>query len=564
MRKQGKWNPLRVLEAIGSIGYDPVSAILDIVDNSISAGASKIDIFLRITQSTEGKGKRRAVIDEITIKDDAKGMDEGLIDNAISLGSSTEFYDKNTLSKFGMGLKSASSMLGKKLEIITRTEGNSILKAILDQEEIQASGGEYVYDLVEPDEGEVKKFNDFVGENSHSGTFIIISKINQRSMPSVAEILDNLKRKIGIVYYYYIRAESEKIEFTVDSQPIEPFDPLFTDEITENEGNLDELNWDGLETKWIVKEQTIQLDEQDASCVANVVITQLPHPPSVGDKGDISQKACRDKYMIGAGNYGFYIYRNKRLISWAESLDMVGQSQDLYSFRGRILIDSDSDDILNIDVTKSRIKLSELAKSQLTPVVQEAKKKSIDAWNTAKERIRRKANQDPHNEINEELDKISEIVEKNDQLDEEVAPAPEKAKLKQRREQTVESQKATPQEKRNLAESGQRVHYVSSLENNQLWQRAHDPEHGLIVRVNSSHRLIREILDSQTNNPLLVKVLDVLFFALARGEYSLVYKSDYDPSLTEQLIKDYREYVGNDLSEIIKKINIFSLLNTSD
>ena len=33
----GKWNPARLFDALGRIGYNPVSALLDICDNSISA-----------------------------------------------------------------------------------------------------------------------------------------------------------------------------------------------------------------------------------------------------------------------------------------------------------------------------------------------------------------------------------------------------------------------------------------------------------------------------------------------------------------------------------------------
>ena len=37
--KKGKWNAARVYDALGKIGYSPASALLDMVDNSVSAGA---------------------------------------------------------------------------------------------------------------------------------------------------------------------------------------------------------------------------------------------------------------------------------------------------------------------------------------------------------------------------------------------------------------------------------------------------------------------------------------------------------------------------------------------
>ena len=37
--REGAWDAGRVFQALGRIGYDPVSALLDLVDNSVSAGS---------------------------------------------------------------------------------------------------------------------------------------------------------------------------------------------------------------------------------------------------------------------------------------------------------------------------------------------------------------------------------------------------------------------------------------------------------------------------------------------------------------------------------------------
>jgi hypothetical protein len=95
--------------------------------------------------------------------------------------------------------------------------------------------------------------------------------------------------------------------------------------------------------------------------MANVTMTQLPHPSSMEAAGTMKRAQARDMYNIAAGDYGFYVYRNGRLISWAASLGMVPQDQDLYSFRGRLEISSAADGVPNIDVTKSRILLSDTA-----------------------------------------------------------------------------------------------------------------------------------------------------------------------------------------------------------
>ena len=110
MRKGG-WNPARVLAALGKIGYDPVSAMLDIADNSVSAGAGHINVSILVTQRNEGQGRGKAIVNSIVIKDNGRGMNEVLLENAVSLGSSEKYYLPGTLSKFGLGMKSAASAL---------------------------------------------------------------------------------------------------------------------------------------------------------------------------------------------------------------------------------------------------------------------------------------------------------------------------------------------------------------------------------------------------------------------------------------------------------------------
>ena len=119
VQKKGRSDAARLLEAIGQIGYKPVDALLDIADNSVSAGATHVAIRLELGQEDrEGPGKRKAVVRSFTVLDDGGGMDEAGLDNALALGSSAEYYETGTLSKFGLGLKSAASSLGRRLEIV--------------------------------------------------------------------------------------------------------------------------------------------------------------------------------------------------------------------------------------------------------------------------------------------------------------------------------------------------------------------------------------------------------------------------------------------------------------
>lgn len=543
--RTGRWNPSRVMAAIGRIGYSPTAAILDIVDNSISNGATKVAIHIEVEkEEREGRGRRRSFVSEIRISDNGVGMDDSGLDEAIALGSSDASYEAGTLSRFGMGLKSASASLGNHLTIVTRNTDMRARTVVQDQDLI-AEVGDYVYALQDSSDDELTLLD--AVNAAGPATVVIISKMHKNNMTSPGEIIEELEKRAGVVYFYALRDKG--LELSIIGRPIAAFDPLFESDIS---SDLDERTWDGLSPQYINRSQSIQLTP-DGSVTGRVTMTQLPHPPTMQRAGVMTRAQARERYNIGAGNYGFYIYRNGRLIEWAVSLDMVPLDQELYSFRGRLEIASDADEVLNIDVTKSRILLSDTARIQLTPLLSEGVKKSRLAWKNASRSVASLVTASAHEDINEQLDRISDIEDENDRLDEDASPEPERKKLKRRRQEATEEKSANPDEQEAVREQNQRVQYVPMLENNMLWERAHDPSQGLIVRVNMAHRLYRDVIQPLQQNAPLIKVLDTMFFSLARAEYDLVYKTDLlETKDAASVMDEFRERAGAALSEIIR------------
>ena len=561
--KDGGWDPGRVFQALGRIGYDPVSAILDLVDNSVSAGATSVVINLNQEREKRKEGQRgrlRATLKSLVIVDNGCGMDEEGLANALTLGSPPQIHNKHTLSKFGMGLKTATSSLGKRLEIISRAKNDlTVRKVVLDQDVINQQR-RYVYELTEPTEEDSKELDTCV--LGKSGTLIRVTKLFNKSLPRTSEIVNGLKSKAGVTYYYYLKGLVDGVKrfsLKIDDVEVTAVDPLFVSEIGVDDADLNEHTWDGLHPKWITKSQSFQLDST-RSIFGKIDITQLPHPPSVEAKGLMSRADCRAHYLINPGNYGLYIYRNWRLISWADSLGFFLPDQDLYAFRGRLLINSEADDILNIDVTKSHIHLSEIAQDQLTPIILEALKKSRTAWKTAHRVTVEPLTQNPHDTANQALIPIAELQIDEDRRDEDVAPLEERKELEQRRNKAINAKPINAKDQQRVSETGHRVLYVDTLDNNQLWERAHDPTRGLIVRINRSHSFCRDILDTIPENSNLLKVIDIFFFTIARGEYDLVYKSEHDNDKIEEIMTEYRERVGGTLLDIIRKLDLTDFL----
>lgn len=446
--REGRWYPARVIAALGKIGYQPVSTLLDLVDNSVSAGAAHVTIdVLTRREEREGRGRRRTFVSGFRITDDGSGMSQERLEDALALGSSDAYYPEGTLSKFGMGLKSASASLGRRLTIVSREIGDiQAHTAILDHDLIDRER-RYVYVLRDSTDEEVARLDQVAG--GRSGTLVEIDRIHEETMISPAEITEGLRRRAGVVYFFPLSEPPTPLELRIDGDSISATDPMCLDRVSAGaDGDLDEFEWDGQEVRWIQRPQKIQL-KADGSITATVTMTQLPHPPSVAYHTGQSRAQVRDLYMIGAGNYGFYIYRNGRLISWADSLGMVSQDQDHYGFRGRLEITSDADEVLNLDVTKSRIHLSEIAREQLTPLVLEGLKKSRSAWNGAKRRLESQSSVTTHSSINEDLTRIGKLEDEDERIDLRAAPLEEQRDLK--RESRRRSRAAEPQTMRSGA-----------------------------------------------------------------------------------------------------------------
>ena len=106
MRKVVKPKASALIMSMRSIGYSFNNAVADIIDNSISAKASKIDIIC----NWDGNEPY------IEIRDDGVGMNADQLEEAMRLGSDpNDTRDPDDLGRFGLGLKTASFSQAKKL-----------------------------------------------------------------------------------------------------------------------------------------------------------------------------------------------------------------------------------------------------------------------------------------------------------------------------------------------------------------------------------------------------------------------------------------------------------------
>ena len=140
-------DPERIVTGLRDTGYNFNTAIADIVDNSIAAKATKINIVVDLDPSMKLK---------VFIADNGIGMDMDGLKNAMKYGSK-ERTEKNSLGKFGLGLKTASTAFCRQFSLISRTaEQQELCKVQWDLDYIAKTGSWMLqFPVIEEDEQEM-------------------------------------------------------------------------------------------------------------------------------------------------------------------------------------------------------------------------------------------------------------------------------------------------------------------------------------------------------------------------------------------------------------------------
>ncbi|MEM6734566.1 MAG: ATP-binding protein [Bacteroidota bacterium] len=564
-------NPGRLLYGLSRIGYTTSSALCDIIDNSVRANASEINLVVEKEKKSFSDSRKNNVLEYLVI-DNGDGMDLDAIKNCLVLGSDSRDYEENTLSKFGLGLKSASFSQGDVLEIISSKEHGKFNKFKLSLPKIMEEGSYFATNetINETDQHFINKYL-----SGGKGTIIRLGEIRKNNHPSVKNTISVLKKRLGVIYYYFIVEINLKIRIN-DDIVIEAFDPLFAAEADKN-GNLNENEWLGREVKWIEKKQELTLDDE-LGITIQIEATQLPYPPIFKFDKIAGDSEVREKYNIGAGNYGFYVYRNKRLISWASLLQgIIPYDQDFYSFRGRIFIEDEADDFFNIDVKKSTITLSDEALNVISDFIKEAKNKSRRAWEHANEVRKNIINKEPNeiaNKIIDDFDQI-ELLPGDEILEDDViqgrvemieSDMAEKVKLIAQmafedKGQNIDVNDLSPEELKTALKGGEenpnlkKIFRVTSVIDNHLWEPYYDTELGVCVRINKIHRFARLIYEDNVDNNDLQIVFDLLLLQLAESEmYAYKNISNYSYEQLKTILTEFRRICSEFLANMCRRL----------
>ena len=201
-----------LMNSLRSIGYSFQTALADIIDNSISAGAKNI----RIDFPSYDTGNLY-----ITILDDAEGMDDDSLFNAMKYGSERDDYGEKDLGRFGVGLKSASLSQCRTLTVLSKYAGE-VNAYRWDLDEVLSSKE---WECLKLNSDEIRECPNFEKLDSlESGTMVLwqnfdiaAQKANGHTYEYLSEKIDESESHLALIFHRFMNRSTSPVLFYINN-----------------------------------------------------------------------------------------------------------------------------------------------------------------------------------------------------------------------------------------------------------------------------------------------------------------------------------------------------------
>jgi hypothetical protein len=317
-----------MVESLRAFGYNMQTAIADLIDNSISAGAKNV----WLSFCWDGANSH------VSIRDDGHGMTEAQLIDAMRPGSQSPMMERepDDLGRFGLGLKTASFSQCRRLTVASRSENHQVVTRRWDLDYVNQVDEWRL--LRSPAEGSAEKLNTL--ESMIHGTIVlwecldrVVGEAKTNDQKAQADFLETVKvvqNHVAMVFHRFLE-KRDCLKIWIERHPVKPWNPFLPDAQATQLLPLEHLSFKG-----------------------EIVMVQpyvLPH----------HSKIDSDSYNNAAGvngwnaQQGFYVYRNKRLLVAGDWLSL-GYYNDEHCKLARIQVDlpNSMDSDWNIDIKKSR------------------------------------------------------------------------------------------------------------------------------------------------------------------------------------------------------------------
>lgn len=318
-----------IISSNRSIGYSLSSAVADIIDNSISANATIVELF-----SPPGRSPL------LKISDNGDGMDADELADAMTFGGRTNCQvqrDLNDLGRFGMGLKTASLSQCKCLEVVSKKDG-MLCGGRWDLDYLKDNDS-WKFIVLDEDECLDKiKDTPLDSDDVVSGTTVVWSKFDRLKASAdnqndeFANQMDKTVDKLELIFHRYLAGEEgiNKISITYNGNKLKPNNPFLPEKSPEISTPIEiEVN----------------------NSLVTILNHKLPHPSKITQEE--LERLCLGSSLLET--QGFYVYRNKRLIDYGTWFKMASKIERSKLSRVQIDIPNTQDSEWSLDIKKSQV-----------------------------------------------------------------------------------------------------------------------------------------------------------------------------------------------------------------
>lgn len=362
----------RLIESLRDLGYEATTAIADLIDNSVAAGATEISVDLHAQE-----GARPAYV---AIADNGSGMDRKRLHESMRFGVTDE-HAAEDLGKYGLGLKTASLSQCRQLTVVTKPkpkQGSRSLRS-LARWDLDHVYGENDWSLLTPELEELAEWEQEVSAEllPENGTLVLWTQLDE-ALPLLsshnvkererflARLIADVSSHLRMVFHRFMQGlvpHRRKVRISVCGDVLSPWDPFCRSEDTKE---LDILKLSVTATKGSLKGMRYPIT------VAPFVLPA---------EREFSSQQARDD--AGQGNWnqhqGLYFYRNHRLLqaggwSWL-------RTPDEHTKLLRVAVDFSGglDEAFSVNVSKMRARIPEevreSVRNAITPWAREAKER---------------------------------------------------------------------------------------------------------------------------------------------------------------------------------------------
>jgi hypothetical protein len=320
------------IESIRDIGYSFEVAVADLIDNSITAGCTDLQIVM-VPQPE--------LI--FAMLDNGSGMSEVEVVEAMRLASRNpkEIRSKNDLGRFGLGLKTASFSQCRKLTVVSK-KGETLSCRQWDLDYISEKN-EWL--LITPTEySQYPLFNEL--SNLKNGTLVCWQLIDRCDKNNLANIIDQVRKHLALVFHRFLEGADQKaVKIKINNNSVLPFNPF----------NLNHP-------------ATQQLQLEKIKIFSSDVHVQpfiLPHHSKLTQK-EYDFYATEEGYIK---SQGFYLYRGNRILIYGTWWGLHKTVDAHKLVRIKIDIPNDMDHLWGIDIKKSIARPAEAIKNDLRRVI---------------------------------------------------------------------------------------------------------------------------------------------------------------------------------------------------